>query len=140
LIAQDAVHHRDLAGRTTEAEQRDTKPNAERLSQRDSVFWLGVSWIGSLALNDRKLSHPFVSFVPCVCHRSCLTIATPGVERVVDDHPMPEHLVIVGKIGREPLGSSARPQSSRLLTLLSEYFVEVVEDVSAAPDPLQAIP
>src|SRR5262245_35545176 len=99
LIDQDAVHHRDLAGRTTEAEQR--------LSQPNPVSWLAGSWIGSLALNDRKLSHPFASFVPCVCRRSSLTIATPGVERVVDDHPVPEHLVIVGKIGREPVGSSA---------------------------------
>jgi hypothetical protein len=52
LIDQDAMHHRDLAGRTTEAEQCDAQPDAERLAQRDSVCWLG-----SLALNHRKLSH-----------------------------------------------------------------------------------
>ncbi len=35
LVDQDAVHHRDLAGRSAETEQRDPKPDAECLTERD---------------------------------------------------------------------------------------------------------
>ncbi len=110
LIDQDAVHHRDLSGRATEAEQCDAQPDAERLVQGHSV-----SWLGSLALNDRKLSHSLISSMSmsCVSGGQASTIATPGVERVIDDHPMPEHLVVVGEIGREPVGDGEQPFALR---------------------------
>ena len=37
LLDQDAVHDRDLAGRTAEAQARDAQPDPERLAQRHAV-------------------------------------------------------------------------------------------------------
>jgi hypothetical protein len=49
LFHQDAMHHRDLAGRTAEAEQRHAQPDARRLLQRK--FVLGN--LGDAAESDR---------------------------------------------------------------------------------------
>ena len=52
LLDQDAVHHRDLAGGTAEAQHRDAKPDPERLAQRHAVSRRVLT-----ALRDREFSH-----------------------------------------------------------------------------------
>src|SRR4051812_17583483 len=57
--------------------------------------------IGPLALNHRKLSHSLFPFTHVQAIKPDMMIATPGIERVINDHPVPKHLVIIGEIGRE---------------------------------------
>src|SRR5262249_20342780 len=52
LVDDDTMHHCDLTGGPSEAEQRNAKPDMERLTERDAVLRLG-----SISLIDRKLSH-----------------------------------------------------------------------------------
>ena len=95
LLDQDAVHHRDLAGGTAEAQHRDAKPDPERLAQRHAVLKRRIDRLSAIASSATPgLLHcrgrPVVRFR--------LEIATPGIERVVHHHAVPEHFVIVRKV------------------------------------------
>jgi hypothetical protein len=55
LVHEDALHDRDLAGRASEAERRDTGPHAEALPEGDPVGRFGVHAVAH-ARRDRKCS------------------------------------------------------------------------------------
>lgn len=100
------MHDRDLTGRSAKAEKSDAQPRPERYAKRDTVCVGNPTSIrkrrrGQFEASRLLRSRPVVSLR--------LEVSAPPVERVVDDHPIAQHLVVIREIGRETKRDGEQP-------------------------------
>ena len=105
LLDEDAVHDRDLAGRSAEAESSATRSQTRNASARLTP-WRGRGRRGRAARRERRLTAPaHPGALGCLARPVVglvRSVAAPAVEGVVEQHPSLELFQVLGVHAREP--------------------------------------